>query len=74
MAAHSMLPFTKPVSSAAGLTLMIQAHRNGWPMIKGGSQQLANSMAACFTSIGGEIQTGLRVNRLQDLPVAGGIV
>jgi phytoene dehydrogenase-like protein len=74
MAAHSMLPFTKLVSAAAGLTLMIHGHRNGWPMIKGGSQQMANALAAYFTSLGGEIQTGFRVERLQDLPSARAVV
>jgi len=74
MASHSMLPFTKTVSSAAGLTLMIQAHRNGWPVVKGGSQNIANALASYFSSLGGEIQTGFRVNRLQDLPGARVVV
>jgi phytoene dehydrogenase-like protein len=74
MAAHSMLSFAKIASAAAGVTLMIQGHRNGWPMIKGGSQQIANALASYFTSMGGEIQTGFRVDRLQDLPGARAIV
>jgi phytoene dehydrogenase-like protein len=74
MAAHGMLPFTELVSSAAGLTLMIQAHRNGWPTVKGGSQQMANALAAYFTSIRGKIQTGFRVERLKDLPAARAVI
>jgi phytoene dehydrogenase-like protein len=74
MAAHSMLPLTKAVSAAAGLTLMIQAHRNGWPLIKGGSQQLANALASYFTSLGGEIQTGFRVKSFRDLPAAKAVL
>jgi phytoene dehydrogenase-like protein len=74
MAAHSMLSFKKMVSTAAGLVLMIQAHRHGWPMIKGGSRQLANALASYFTSIGGEIQTGTRINKLQDLPGAKAVL
>src|SRR5450432_1129320 len=74
MAAHGMLPFSKMVSAAAGLTLMIQGHRKGWPMIKGGSQQLANALAAYFTSLGGQIQTGFKVEKLKDLPSARAVV
>jgi phytoene dehydrogenase-like protein len=74
MAAHGMLPFSKPVSAAAGLTLMIQGHRKGWPMIRGGSQQLANALASYFKSLGGQIQTGFRVEKLKDLPSAKAIV
>src|SRR5664279_3169729 len=62
------------VSAAAGVTLMIQGHRNGWPIIKGGSQQLADAMASYFTSMGGEIQTGFRVERLEHLPDAKAVI
>jgi phytoene dehydrogenase-like protein len=74
MAAHGMLPFQKIASSAAGLVLMILGHRNGWPMIQGGSQQIANALASYFTSLGGQIQTGFRVDRLQDLPAARAVI
>jgi phytoene dehydrogenase-like protein len=74
MAAHSTLPFSKMASAAAGLTLMIQGHRKGWPMIKGGSQQLANAMGAYFVSLGGQIQTGLKVEKLRDLPIARAVI
>ncbi len=67
-------PSTKMVSSAAGIVLMIQAHRNGWPMVKGGTQQMANAMSAYFVSLGGEIQCGFRVDRLQDLPEARAVL
>jgi phytoene dehydrogenase-like protein len=74
MAAHGMLPFEKMVSSAAGIVLMIQAHRKGWPMVKGGTQQMANAMSAYFVSLGGEIQCGFRVNCLKDLPEARAVL
>jgi phytoene dehydrogenase-like protein len=74
MAAHGMLPFSKIASAAAGLVLMIQGHRKGWPMIKGGSQQLANALAAYFISLGGQIQTGFRVEKLTNLPSARAVV
>ena len=74
MAAHGLLPFSKIASAAAGLLLMIQGHRKGWPLIKGGTQQLANALSAYFVSIGGEIQTGFRIEKLMDLPGARAVV
>ena len=67
MAAHGLLPFSKIASAAAGLLLMIQGHRKGWPLIGGGTQQLANALSAYFVSIGGKIQNGLRIEKLMDL-------
>ncbi len=74
MAAHGLLPFSKMASAAAGLLLMIQGHRKGWPLIRGGTQQLANALSAYFVSIGGKIQTGFRIEKLMDLPSARAVV
>jgi phytoene dehydrogenase-like protein len=74
MAAHGLLPFSKIASAAAGLLLMIQGHRKGWPVIRGGTQQLANALSAYFVSIGGKIQTGFRIEKLMDLPSARAVV
>jgi phytoene dehydrogenase-like protein len=74
MAAHGLLPFSEMASAAAGLVLMIQGHRKGWPVIRGGSQQLANALSAYFVSIGGQIQTSFRVEKLKDLPSARAVV
>jgi len=74
MAAHGLLPFSKIASSAAALVLMILGHQKGWPLVKGGSQQLAQALAAYFVSIGGQIQTGFRVEKLMDLPGARAVV
>jgi phytoene dehydrogenase-like protein len=74
MAAHGMLPFSKIASTAAGLVLMIQGHLKGWPLIKGGTQQLANALSSYFLSIGGLIQTGFRVEKLKDLPAARAVM
>jgi phytoene dehydrogenase-like protein len=68
MAAHGMLPFSYISSSAIALALTIQGHRKGWPMIKGGTQQLANALSAYFLSIGGKLQTGFQVHSLKQLP------
>ena len=74
MAAHSMQPLTKLTTAAAGLVLLIAGHTNGWPIPKGGSQQIANALAGYFHSIGGEIQTNFFVSNLSQLPSAHAIL
>ncbi len=68
MAAHSMLPLSQPATSAIALVLMMAAHRNNWPIPKGGSQQIANALAQYFISLGGTIETNVPVTSLQQLP------
>ncbi len=67
LAAHSMLPLDAPGSAAFGWALAIAAHAVGWPIPRGGSQQIANALASYFTSLGGKIVTGARVRSLDDL-------
>ncbi len=68
MAAHSMLPFSKIATSAVALVLMLSAHNKGWPLIQGGSQKLADALAAYYVSLGGKIETNFNVTSLQQLP------
>ena len=68
MAAHSIQPLSNLTTSAIGLVLMTAAHKQGWPIPKGGSQSLANALASYFMSIGGEIKTDFLVESLNQLP------
>ncbi len=68
IAAHSFLPLHAPVSSAFALVLGMAGHAVGWPIPRGGSQAITNSLAAYLRELGGEIATGHRVERLTDLP------
>lgn len=74
MAAHSLLPFSYTSSAAIGLVLSTAAHLDGWPLIQGGSQGLADALASYFISIGGEIRTGLYVENVDQLPPARAIL
>jgi phytoene dehydrogenase-like protein len=67
LAAHSMLPLGRPPSAAFGLMLGLLAHAVGWPLPRGGSQQLANALASYLRALGGEIETGRRVASLAEL-------
>jgi phytoene dehydrogenase-like protein len=66
LAAHSLLPLDAPGSAAFGWILAIAAHAVGWPIPRGGSQQIANALASYFTSLGGKIVTNTRVRSLDD--------
>lgn len=68
MAAHSMLPLESPITASFGLVLGVAAHAVGWPVIRGGSQSLPNALASHLQALGGEIVTGQRVRRLDELP------
>jgi phytoene dehydrogenase-like protein len=67
-AAHSQLPLEMPLSSSFGLVLLLLGHHIGWPLPRGGSQNIANALAGYFQSLGGEIITGHVVESVDDLP------
>jgi phytoene dehydrogenase-like protein len=66
--AHSCLSLDRLGTAAFGLVLLTLGHYGGWPIPRGGSQQISNALAAYLKSLGGEIVTGLRVQSLDDLP------
>lgn len=68
MSAHSMLPLERLPSAAAGLSLMAAGHLYGWPFPHGGSQKIADALAAYLRSLGGEIVTDLEVENIDALP------
>jgi phytoene dehydrogenase-like protein len=68
MAAHSLQPLSNLSTSAIGLVLLLSAHRKGWPIVKGGSAEMAKALASYFVSLGGDIQTGNFVTSLAAIP------
>ena len=67
MAAHSMLDLRAPLTGGYGLTLGALAHLVGWPLVKGGSQVLADALVALLRKLGGQAVSGHRVHRLAEL-------
>jgi phytoene dehydrogenase-like protein len=67
LAAHSMLPLERPPSAAFGLMLGLLGHAVGWPFPRGGSQALSDALASYLRALGGEIETGQRVESLAEL-------
>ena len=69
-AAHAIQPLGNVGTAGYGLFLNLLAHANGWPVAKGGSQQLANALGAVFAESGGEIVVNHSVAELSTLPPA----
>lgn len=67
-AAHAFLPLSRPLTTAMGLMLLSSAHVAGWPVAKGGSQSIADAMAARLAELGGTIGTGHPVRTMADIP------
>jgi phytoene dehydrogenase-like protein len=74
MAAHAIQPLSNLATSAIALVLMANGHLKGWPISKGGSNQIANALASYFISIGGKIETDTPVTSLQQLPSAHAVL
>jgi phytoene dehydrogenase-like protein len=73
-AAHSMLPFTAPLSGAFGLLFTVLAHALGWPVVEGGSARIVDALTAELESFDGRIVTGQWVRSLEDLPSARAVL
>jgi phytoene dehydrogenase-like protein len=70
LAAHSIMPLEKLPTASFGLVLGILGHAVGWPLPQGGSQRIADALAAHLRALGGEIVTNTLVESLDRLPPA----
>jgi phytoene dehydrogenase-like protein len=73
-AAHSMLPLTAPLSGVFPRLFTALAHRYGWPVVEGGSAAVVGALVAELSALGGHIETGRLVKRLDELPPARAVV
>jgi phytoene dehydrogenase-like protein len=62
IAAHSMLSFDQPLSSAVGLVLGASIHAVGWPVARGGSRAITRALIAHLEKLGGKVYTSRRVD------------
>jgi phytoene dehydrogenase-like protein len=69
-AAHSVLPLEQLATASFGIVFLALAHACGWPVARGGSQQIAQALASHLRALGGEIETGSPVRTLEELPPA----
>jgi len=74
LSAHSMVDLRQPTTASFGLVLAITAHAYGWPLVQGGTQRLADALAAELRSLGGTIVTDRRIASLDELPPARAVL
>jgi phytoene dehydrogenase-like protein len=67
LAAHSILPLTRPLSAAFGVLFALTAHVEDWPVAQGGSQAIARALTSYLQSLGGRVETGHRVESMAAL-------
>ncbi len=68
LAAHSLLSLDEISTAAIALVLGSIGHVKGWPMPRGGSQELSSAMGKYFKNSGGEIETNAHISELRQLP------
>ena len=70
LAAHSVLPISRPITNGFALTLGALAHVVGWPFAEGGSQSITDALVAILAEHGGQVVCGHRIERVVR-PAAG---
>jgi phytoene dehydrogenase-like protein len=70
LAAHSVLPLDAPLTASFALMFAVATHVASWPFPRGGSQRIADALAARLSSLGGGIERARRVGDLSELPKA----
>jgi phytoene dehydrogenase-like protein len=73
-AAHSMLPLDRRPTAGIALVLTLLAHVVGWVIPRGGSQRIADALAAYLRSLGGEIETSTPVTTIDEIPAARAVL
>ena len=74
LCSHSMVALDQLATASFGLVLAMTAHAFGWPVVRGGTQRLADGLATELRALGGEIVTGRPITTLAELPAARAIL
>jgi phytoene dehydrogenase-like protein len=62
-----MLSLRRPATASFGLVLAAAGHAFGWPFAHGGSQRVADALAALLRARGGTIAVDYRVERMEQM-------
>lgn len=74
MSGHAVLSLSQPVTAGYATFLAGLAHLVGWPLVVGGSENLAIALAERLTALGAEIRVGVPVRDLSELPAARSVL
>jgi len=73
-AAHSFRPLESAGSASFGIVLAVAGHAVDWPCARGGSQAIADALAARARAAGCEIRTDTTVQTVADLPASRAVL
>jgi phytoene dehydrogenase-like protein len=68
VAAHAYQPLNRPLTSAIGMGILTAGHHNGWVVAEGGSASIGRAIESYLRSLGGSIETGVRIDRIDQIP------
>lgn len=74
IAGHSVLPLERTPSAAIAMMLGIAGHAVGWPFPRGGAQRLTDAMVGLLLARGGLVQTGVRIEALEQVETDGPVL
>jgi phytoene dehydrogenase-like protein len=74
LAAHAIAPFSSPLTGGVALLFATTGHAYGWPLVRGGSQKVAEALARVVIDGGGTIETGRLVTSLDELPTVDTVI
>lgn len=67
IAAHMIGSLTAPLSTSVGAMLTTALHAHGWPFPQGGAGSLTSALLAELAALGGHIELGRRLTRIDEL-------
>jgi phytoene dehydrogenase-like protein len=70
MAGHSVLSLRQPATGGYGTFMSALAHLVGWPVVPGGTENLAIALTDRLAALGAEIRTSTPITDLDELPPA----
>jgi phytoene dehydrogenase-like protein len=69
-----VVPLDRLSTAGVAKLFLASAHARGWPVVRGGSERLAEALVSHLESLGGEVRTGWKVGSLDELPVASALL
>lgn len=67
-AAHAIMSLSRPATGAFAVLFAATAAARRWPVVAGGSGQLANDLGQIIETNGGRIETSRKITSLDELP------
>ena len=74
LAAHSIAPLSTLLTGAVAQLFAVTAHARGWPLMAGGSQQIASQLAEIVVEGGGAVETGRTIESVDEIPSVGAVL